>query len=161
MLGDIQKIDLRLSTWDEATSRPYKGEYNWTKKVLVNYQSPERPPYYFKWQNMKAMYMSKERAEMGYEPVIAPTRPDQKDPIKDGFDPYFPEGSEITTEGKYQYGDVIWCRCPLKKELERLERIDKISRGASQARIDKFEDALDKEGAKVPQEMIDRLRGNV
>lgn len=168
MLGDIRIVDLRLSTWDEATSKPYKGEYNWIKKVYVGRyaDNPDKPPYWFKPQKDSVHYLSKERAEMGYEPIIAPTRKDQKNPEKDGFDPYYPEGAEITTDGRYRYGDVIFCRCPLQKELERLERIAKMSGGAAEARLDQFADKIDREAhasgeenaVSISKEMVAALR---
>ncbi len=169
MLSDVQKVDLRLSTWDEATSEPHKGRYNWTKKVLVNYHTPDRPPFFFKWQKDSVYYMSKERAEMGYEPVVAPTKPEQKHPEKDGFDPYFPEGAEITSDGRYRYGDVIWCRCPLINELKRMERNDKISKGAAESRLDQFSDKVNRDArdagedklVSISKEELDRMRGNL
>jgi hypothetical protein len=162
MLGDIINhghIDLRLSTWDKETSEPHKGRFNWIKKVLVSYQSPDRPSVYLKWQKDNQLYLSKERAEMGYEPVIAPTKPEQKDPVKDGFDPFFAEGSEITADGKYRYGDLILCKCPLDKELSRRENIEKMSSSAAKDRVEVFQTELEKYKSAVPDEVVKRLRG--
>lgn len=161
LLSEVQRnrVDLRHSEWDEEASRPHEGFFKWRKKVLINYHTPGRPPYYFSWIRYDAGNGYREyrhaRASMGYEPVKAPTKEGQKCGVD--YDPYFPEGAEVGADGYYHFGDVIWCRCPLINEIRRIKKNEEISQQTRRAKQEQFDHMVELEGAKLPKDILDRL----
>jgi len=121
MFVQTHTVDLRRSRWDETSSDPDKGVFNFMEKHYV----PTRPTgvkreHHLTWTRYDPTNgyreLSMARAN-GYSPVL----PSQK--------LYFPEGAFINAAGYWQFGDLILTACPRELYLER--RRDAVEQGAA------------------------------
>jgi hypothetical protein len=95
------------------------------------------------------------RAKWGYVPVQGPTKKGQLPGID--FDPYFPEGADINAEGHYIFGDVIWVRCPLLTEVNRILENEKVSTRGGSDRLRAFNTEMMQSGANIPMDILKQI----
>lgn len=152
-LQDIKVIDLRFSEWDKKKSNPKEGSYEFSKKVYVDFKGIKeaRPDVWFTWCRYDSVNNYRELREWkimwGYTPVKRDT------------DPYWPESIPPDSNGNYVFGDLILVKCRLidylKRQLEDMKR----SKSAPQAKLDGWKTEMEKQGASIPESMIQELIG--
>lgn len=141
-------VDMRISTWDEKTSQPDKGIFDWKERKYINFRATPRPEFWFTW----CPYLERN----GYADLRDWRLSGGWEPLKYPRDKYFCEGAEFTPEGTFRYGDLILVRRPLKREIEERLEEEKLNRGG-QANIDKFTADMRAQGFDVPKEMIESM----
>jgi hypothetical protein len=155
-LNEIQIVDLNNSLWDKEKSDPSKGEYEFTKKVYIDYQTKvQRPNWYFTWvrNNPRDGYKDVRDYQVKWKFTYV---------TKD--DPYWPEGLSPDVNGQYTYGDVVLMKCPLIEELKRRKLSKDMSDGQAMSGIKAFDKAADEAGAGLTskdQDYIDKLTGEL
>jgi len=121
MLREIKIVDLKRSQLDEKKSSKSKGIYAFVPggKKYVNRDSLVADNVFFSWCQYNERdgfrMLNEWRVKYGYEPV------------KNGEDPYWPEGALMNPEGYWTYGDLVLVRAPLDREMARRERDVKIA----------------------------------
>ncbi|HUW46173.1 MAG TPA: hypothetical protein VMW50_10320 [Dehalococcoidia bacterium] len=137
----------------EKEKQMITADYKLTQKNYIDYLGVKtsRPPYFFSWcryeelDNYRDLKMWKH--EKGFVPVM----------VGDGF---APEGVE-PEGGKYFYGDLIFVRRPLDRQLsERLMEI-KLAKNAVSDRFKKFQSDMKAEGAEVRDEDLADLKAGL
>jgi hypothetical protein len=148
--AELFKIDEEIKKQKQIYSEERRaGRYAFKKKVYIDYDGNRRPPYHFTWCRYSASNnyedLSAWQAQYGYTPVIH------------GKDQFWPESVYVNASNYYQFGDLVWVKCPLKDYLLRREEERKLmERG--QKKIDAVDSMLDKYGASVPKNLVSQLR---
>lgn len=152
-LSQIKIVDLRFSKWDKETSDPSDGRYEFSEKEYIDYhgKTKARPDWHFSWCRYDSRNNYRElrdwRIMWGYTPV------------KLDKDPYWPEPVPPDESGNYVLGDLILVKRRLIDELkDRVEKL-KRSKGAGKAKLDDWQAKMEKQGASIPQSMVDELMG--
>ena len=146
-LGAVKFVDLKASKIDDEKSDPKKGIYVFKDKKYVDYtgKTAPRPQHHLTWCRDKDHDLAMQRATFGYEPVKA----------KDGL--YWPEGAVKDASGTYKFGDVILVQCDFLRHLRRKLEEKKLSERGASERFEGFQNKLDEHGARVSQDVVDKL----
>jgi len=154
-------VDLKRSQIDEERTDREKGDYHFIPggKKYVDNEARVADNIFFSWcqYNERDGYrmLNEWKARYGY------------DVVKNGEDPYWPEGANKTTEGYWQSGDVVLVKVPLDRELARREMdikmagADKKAGEAGKDRLRAFAKGLNKiePGAGIDPDEMEHLLG--
>lgn len=149
-LSDIRIVDLRYSEWDKSKSKPDKGEYHFTKKVYTNQKMADTTrgldaSYKFDWNRNDSKAIRDWKIKYGYEMVT----------VKD---PYFPEGTELSAESTFVFGDAVLMKIPLRKYAEKQMRAEAKSNRAAADRMKEFKTALESRRVEICDEYIEKRK---
>ena len=135
MLRDIKIVDLKRSELDKEQSKPKDGKFVFKPggKKYVDKASKIADNVWFSWCQYTPrdgyQMLNEWRVMYGYEPVVC------------GVDPYWPDGAVKNAESYWQYGDLVFVRVPLDREMERRAMDIKIA-GADKKRGEAGKDKL-------------------
>ena len=152
-LSDIRIIDLNHSEWDKKTSKPEKGQYEFTKKIYTNQKMADTTrgldfSYKFKWNTNNEKAIRDWRIKYGFELVT----------VKD---PSFPEGAELDAEGKWIFGDAVLMKIPLRKYAEKQMRAEAKSNRAVAQRYKEFQATLGEKKVQICDEFIEKRKAEL
>jgi hypothetical protein len=155
-LQEIQVVDLNNSSWDKEKSDPSKGEYEFTKKEYIDYNTKSRrPAWFFTWVRNNPSDGFKDIRDYQVKWKFSYVTPD---------DPYWPEGMSPDVQGHYTYGDVVLMKCPLVEELLRRKLAKDMSDGQAMSGVKGFQAKAENAGAGLSskdQDYIDNMAGEL
>ena len=147
-IKDFQFIDKEKSEIDEKKSNPEKGLYHCVEGKRVPYRFKLRDgkpaPYWFHWAHNEPTRISSLKIRKGY---IEVTRDDK----------IVPEGMIISTQGHYEFGDLVLMRCSLEQYLNRRIYSRKKSDVQLRATVNEFRDKTKKHHASIDKELLDEI----
>ena len=152
----IKFINLEASKWNKRTSRPKDGVYDFDEKVKVDYRGSgesRETKWWFTWCRYDPRNNYQELREWkimfgntGFTPVNVDT------------DHYWPEPLPPDVNGNYVFGDLILVKCRLIDYLkDKLERKKRARSNVGRAKLEKFQEEMERHGASIPASMIDEL----
>lgn len=155
-LSDIKFINLEASKWNKEKSKPRDGVYDFNEKVEVDYRGTGKAresKWFFTWCRYDPRNNYQELREWkimfgssGFTPVNVDT------------DHYWPEPLAPDESGNYVFGDLILVKCRLIDYLkDKLERKKRARSNIGRAKLDKFQEQMEKHGASIPASMFDEL----
>ena len=146
-LGAVKIVNLKASTIDKEKSDPKDNYYEFKKKAYIDYSGKKspRPQHYVTWCRDTSHDLAMWRAQFGFVPVNP----------EDGL--YWPEGASVGAGNRYVFGDVVLVQTDLIRHLRRKLAEKKMSERAAQEKLDTYQNELDKHGAAVPQEIVDKI----
>lgn len=153
-LSDVRIIDLKHSKWNETTSSPKKGVYDFSEKSYVNYADKgRRPDFFLTWERWEPSngYREFNQSRVKYQASHVLVSEKQ----------FWPEGVPPDGEGKYVFGDAVLIKYPLIVELKRRAEAREISMRGAKARLDRFKGEMKRGGSDISDAMIDEMLGDV
>ena len=152
-LADFPLIDRTKSEIDEKRSNPETGMYfvkNGGNRVGYSVKTPKggRAKYHYHWILNQPMRISMVKIQKGYDDVT-----------KD--DEIVPEGLAVAASGHYEYGDLVFMKCPLEQYLERLLFSRQKSDRQLAAKQKEFEDSAQAVRAGLTNDMKEQLLGEM
>jgi len=148
--AELLKVEEAIKKQEETYNEERRaGRFAFKKKVYIDYHGNRRPPYHFTWCRYSATN--------NYEDLSAWQAQYQYTPVIYGKDQFWPESVYVNASNYYQFGDLVWVKCPLKEYLLRKEE-ERMLTERGQKKIDAMDSEFDKYGAKVPSRLIEQLR---
>lgn len=154
LVHEVKVIDLSKSVWDKEHADPMKGEYGFTKKAYINYESPDSVPrHHVAWCRYEPRNNYRElnewKIKWGYTPVKA-----------DDFD-YVAEGIPPNGTGYFVLGDLILVKTELIIYLrQRAKDIEISQRMAKGKGLRSFHELMKQQGASIPESTWDEIKGD-
>ena len=155
-LQQIKFINLEASKWNKEKSKPQDGLYDFDERIEVDYRATGKAresKWWFTWCRYDPRNNYQELREWkimfgssGYTPVNVDT------------DPYWPEPLAPDESGNYVFGDLIWVKCRLIDYLKnKLERKKRVHSNVGRAKLEKWQEQMERQGASIPTSMFDEL----